>query len=49
MNLWSAPRRRPEAQGREGLQHRFMTFFLNDRAYGLPLEHVAEITPPSGS
>jgi purine-binding chemotaxis protein CheW len=22
-----------------------MTFFLNDRAYGLPLEHVAEITP----
>jgi purine-binding chemotaxis protein CheW len=22
-----------------------MTFFLNDRAYGLPLQHVAEITP----
>jgi purine-binding chemotaxis protein CheW len=22
-----------------------MTFFLNDRAYGLPLRHVAEITP----
>ena len=31
--------------GRDSVQHRFMTFFLNDRAYGLPLRHVAEITP----
>lgn len=35
----------PQAQGRDSVQHRFMTFFLNDRAYGLPLRHVAEITP----
>jgi len=33
------------AEGRDSVQHRFMTFFLNDRAYGLPLRHVAEITP----
>ena len=45
MNLGSAPAPQARAQGREGTQHRFMTFFLNDRAYGLPLEHVAEITP----
>ncbi|MFN7958413.1 MAG: chemotaxis protein CheW [Holophagaceae bacterium] len=45
MNLGSAPAPEARAHGREGLQHRFMTFFLNDRAYGLPLEHVAEITP----
>lgn len=31
--------------GKEAVQHRFMTFFLNDRHYGLPLRHVAEITP----
>ncbi|MFZ1377410.1 MAG: chemotaxis protein CheW [Geothrix sp.] len=45
MNLGSAPAPQARAQGREVVQHRFMTFFLNDRAYGLPLEHVAEITP----
>ena len=45
MNLGSAPAPQARAQGREGLQHRFMTFFLDDRAYGLLLEHVAEITP----
>lgn len=45
MNLGSAPAPQARAQGREATQHRFMTFFLNDRAYGLPLEHVAEITP----
>lgn len=33
-------------QGRDSsIHHRFMTFFLNDRTYGLPLRHVAEITP----
>lgn len=31
--------------GRESVQHRFMTFFLNGRHYGLSLRHVAEITP----
>jgi purine-binding chemotaxis protein CheW len=36
---------RARAEGRASIHHRFMTFFLNDRAYGLPLEHVAEITP----
>lgn len=45
MNLGSVPAPQARAQGREAVQHRFMTFFLNDRAYGLPLEHVAEITP----
>ena len=35
----------PSPQARASVQHRFMTFFLNDRAYGLPLRHVAEITP----
>jgi len=45
VNLGSAPAPQARAQGREAVQHRFMTFFLNDRAYGLPLEHVAEITP----
>ena len=35
----------PSPQTRASVQHRFMTFFLNDRAYGLPLRHVAEITP----
>ncbi len=33
------------AGGREAIQQRFMTFFLEGRSYGLPLQHVAEITP----
>ena len=41
----AAPLPQARAQGREAVQHRFMTFFLNDRAYGLPLRHVAEISP----
>ncbi len=36
---------RVRAQGQASVHHRFMTFFLNERAYGLPLRHVAEITP----
>jgi purine-binding chemotaxis protein CheW len=36
---------RARAVSRESVQHRFMTFFLNGRHYGLPLRHVAEITP----
>jgi len=32
-------------KGQGSVQHRFMIFFLNDRAYGLRLRHVAEITP----
>jgi purine-binding chemotaxis protein CheW len=36
---------RVRAEGQGSVQHRFMTFFLNDRAYGLRLSHVAEITP----
>jgi purine-binding chemotaxis protein CheW len=36
---------RARAEGKDSVQHRFMTFFLNDRHYGLPLRHVAEITP----
>ena len=36
---------RTRAEGKESVHHRFMTFFLNDRAYGIPLRHVAEITP----
>lgn len=47
MNLGVSPS--PEARVRAGEQasahHRFMTFFLDDRAYGLALQHVAEITP----
>ena len=39
------PQARGRAEGKESVQHRFMTFFLNDRAYGIPLRHVAEITP----
>jgi purine-binding chemotaxis protein CheW len=35
---------RVRAESREAAQHRFMTFYLNERAYGLPLHHVAEIT-----
>ena len=49
MSLGAAPTtpspRGAHAEGRDSVQHRFMTFFLNDRAYGLPLRHVAEITP----
>ncbi|MBK9798040.1 MAG: chemotaxis protein CheW [Holophagaceae bacterium] len=45
MTLGAAPSAKAHSEGRESVQHRFMTFFLNDRAYGLPLEHVAEITP----
>jgi purine-binding chemotaxis protein CheW len=36
---------RVRAEGQASVQHRFMTFFLDERAYGLPLRHVAEITP----
>ncbi len=36
---------RARAEVRETVQHRFMTFFLDGRHYGLPLRHVAEITP----
>ena len=49
MNLGAAPspslEARVRAKGQGSVQHRFMTFFLNDRAYGLRLRHVAEITP----
>ncbi|BDU70124.1 hypothetical protein GETHOR_22250 [Geothrix oryzae] len=48
MNLGAAPsppEARAHASGHETAQQRFMTFFLNDRAYGLPLNHVAEICP----
>ena len=49
MSLGAAPTpltlARGRAEGRESVQHRFMTFYLNGRAYGLPLRHVAEITP----
>ncbi len=45
MSLGAAPSPQARDQGRASVQHRFMTFFLNDRAYGLPLRHVAEITP----
>ena len=48
MNLGAAPTAKAHFEGRESVQHRFMTFFLNDRAYGLPLQHVAEITPFRG-
>jgi purine-binding chemotaxis protein CheW len=34
-----------QVPGQESLQQRFMTFFLDGRAYGLPLQRVAEITP----
>lgn len=39
----SAPAAR--GPGREAVQQRFMTFNLENRIYGLPLQHVAEITP----
>lgn len=49
MSLGAAPtpqtQGRTRAEGKESVHHRFMTFFLNGRAYGIPLRHVAEITP----
>ncbi|MBI1751204.1 MAG: purine-binding chemotaxis protein CheW [Acidobacteria bacterium] len=46
MSLGAAPSAPAQVQGRDSsVHHRFMTFFLNDRTYGLPLRHVAEITP----
>ena len=45
MSLGAAPMPQARAEGRDSVQHRFMTFFLNGRHYGLPLQHVAEITP----
>ena len=47
MNLGAAPstEARVRAEERGSVLHRFMTFFLNERAYGLALRHVAEITP----
>lgn len=45
MSLGAAPPPQARAGGREAAQQRFMTFFLDDRAYGLPLHHVAEICP----
>jgi len=48
VNQGVTPMPQARAEGRESVQHRFMTFFLNDRIYGLPLRHVAEITPFRG-
>ena len=45
MSLGAAPSPQARAEGRASVHHRFMTFYLNERAYGLPLHHVAEITP----
>ena len=45
MNEGAAPTAKARAEGGDSVHHRFMTFFLNNRAYGLPLQHVAEITP----
>lgn len=49
MNLAATPtpssEARARAEGREAVQRRFMTFFLDGRTYGLPLRNVAEITP----
>jgi len=45
VNLGATPAPQARNLGRESVQHRFMTFHLNDRIYGLPLRHVAEITP----
>ena len=49
MNLGATtalPSRTPAPTGvREVVHQRFMTFFLDGRSYGLPLQHVAEITP----
>jgi len=45
VSLGAAPTPQARAEGRDSVHHRFMTFYLNDRTYGLPLKHVAEITP----
>ncbi|NTW86321.1 MAG: chemotaxis protein CheW [Holophagaceae bacterium] len=45
MNPGAAPTSPARAVGQGSAQHRFMTFFLNGRTYGIPLHHVAEITP----
>ena len=45
MNPGAAPQSQARAEGRASVQHRFMTFFVDGRPYGLPLRHVAEITP----
>lgn len=47
MNLGAvpAPQAQAHAPGREAVQQRFITFFLDGRSYGLPLQHVAEICP----
>ena len=45
MNLGAVPTPQAHAQGREAAQQRFITFLLDGRSYGLPLQHVAEICP----
>ena len=45
MNPGTAPTSPARAVGQGSVQHRFMTFVLNERTYGIPLRHVAEITP----
>jgi len=45
VNPGPAPQSPARAEGRGSVQFRFMTFFLAERAYGIPLRHVAEITP----
>jgi len=49
VSLGAAPSATAQVQGRDSsVHHRFMTFYLNDRTYGLHLRHVAEITPFRG-
>lgn len=45
MSLGTASTPAARGPGRESLQQRFMTFKVDSRIYGLPLQHVAEITP----
>lgn len=45
MSLGAAPAPQARAEGRDSVQHRFMTFYLDGRHYGLPLQNVAELTP----
>lgn len=45
MSLGAVPAPQARAGGMEAAQRRFMTFFLDSRPYGLPLQHVAEICP----
>jgi purine-binding chemotaxis protein CheW len=45
VNPGPAAAAKTQVRGQESLQQRFMTFFLDRRSYGLPLERVAEITP----